>query len=80
MKTVARELMWLMIALLLAIPIGYLFGTILELQPESDTTTKIEAVFEMELFIIGAIIGFVLTYVMRVFMWAISKQLANTKS
>ena len=80
MKTVARELMWLLIALLLAIPIGYLFGTILELQPESDTATTIEAVFEMELFIIGAIIGFALTYVMRVFMWAITKQLANTKS
>jgi hypothetical protein len=80
MKTVARELMWLLIAILLAVPMGYLFGTILELEPEADTATTIETVFEMELFIIGAIIGFVLTYVMRVLMWAISKQLVSLKS
>jgi hypothetical protein len=77
MKTFAREIAWLMIALVLAIPVGYLFGRLLGLQPEGVQTTSIEEVFEMELFLIGAIIGFVCTYLMRVLIWSIMKNLIN---
>lgn len=80
MKTVARELVWFFVAVLLAVPVGYLFGSLLELQPEGETATPVENIFEMELFMIGAVIGFVLTYIMRVFMWAISKHLVNKES
>jgi len=47
------------------------------LQPEGVQTTSIEEVFEMELFLIGAIIGFVCTYLMRVLIWSIMKNLIN---
>ncbi len=73
MKVIARELVWLFIALILSMPVGYIFGTLLGLRPENDEPTSLEEVFEMEMFLIGAIIGFVLTYTMRVFMWAITK-------
>ena len=77
MKTVARELIWFFVAVLLAVPVGYLFGSLLELKPEGKSATPIEDVFEMELFIIGAVIGFILTYVMRILMCAINKHLVN---
>jgi hypothetical protein len=73
MKVIARELVWLFIALMLSMPVGYIFGSLLGLRPENEELTSLEEVFEMEVFLIGAIIGFVLTYIMRVFMWAITK-------
>ena len=73
MKVIARELVWLFIALMLSMPVGYIFGSLLGLRPENDELNSLEEVFEMEVFLIGAIIGFVLTYIMRVFMWAITK-------
>lgn len=77
MKAFAREIAWLMIALLFAVPVGYLFGRLLGLQPEGAERTSIEEVFEMELFLIGAIIGFVCTYLMRVLIWSLMKNLIN---
>ena len=39
MKTVARELVWFFVAVLLAVPVGYLFGSLLELKPEGKSAT-----------------------------------------
>ena len=80
MKAFAREIAWLFTAIVFAVPIGYLFGWMLELKPEDAQRTSIEEVFEMEMFLIGAIVGFVCTYLMRVFVWSLMKNLLNEES
>jgi ABC-type multidrug transport system permease subunit len=73
MKAFARELVWFFMAILIASPIAYFFGYLMELKPEGPSMTTEEEVFQMELFIIGAIIAFISTYLMRVIIWAVAK-------
>ena len=75
MKALARELIWFFIAVILATPIAYFFGYLTGLEPEGLQLTNDEEVFQMELFFIGWIIGFICTYFMRVIIWAVSKYL-----
>ena len=77
MKAFARELAWFFIAILIAIPIAYLFAHMMNLQPEGIKMTPHEEVFQMELFITGAVLAFICTYVMRVIIWAVSKYIIN---
>ena len=73
MKIFAREFLWFITAIILALPVSYLFIEYLALTPAGDQSTIYEQTFEMELFITGAIIGFILTYIMRVVIWSIKK-------
>ena len=77
MKVLARELSWFFIAVLLAGPVAYFFGYLMGLEPEKATLTINEEVFQMELFIIGAILGFICTYLIRIIIWAVVKFLAD---
>ncbi len=73
MKIFAREFLWFITAIILALPVSYLFIEYLALTPSGDQSTIYEQTFEMELFITGAIIGFILTYIMRLVIWSIKK-------
>ncbi len=73
MKIFAREFLWFITAIILALPVSYLFIDYLALTPSGDQSTIYEQTFEMELFITGAIIGFILTYIMRLVIWSIKK-------
>lgn len=75
MKAFARELLWFFIAILLSAPLAYIFGYIMSLEPEGLTLTMQEEVFQMELFIVGGIVGFFGTYLIRVIIWAVYKHL-----
>ncbi len=75
MKAFARELSWFFIAILLAVPVAYVFGYLMNLTPEGEIMTFSEEVFQMELFIVGAIIGFICTYLMRLIIWAVVEYL-----
>ncbi len=75
MKALARELIWFFLAIVLATPVAYFFSQLLRLKPEGSQLTVDEDVFQMELFIVGWIIGFICTYFMRVIIWAVSKYL-----
>lgn len=77
MKAFARELSWFFIAVFLSGPIAYLFGSLMNLEPEGASMTKTEEVFQMEIFVIGAIIGFLGTYLIRVIIWAVAKNLVS---
>ena len=59
MKFFAREFLWFITAIILALPVSYLFIDYLALTPSGDQSTIYEQTFEMELFITGAIIGFI---------------------
>tara|TARA_B100001248_G_C26994208_1_gene280433 strand:- start:280 stop:516 length:237 start_codon:yes stop_codon:yes gene_type:complete len=73
MKIFAREFLWFITAIILALPVSYLFIEYLTLTPSGDQSTIYEQTFEMELFITGAFIGFILTYIMRLVIWSIKK-------
>ena len=73
MKIFAREFLWFITAIILALPVSYLFIEYLALTPAGDQSTIYEQTFEMELLITGAIIGIIFTYVMRLVIWAIKK-------
>ena len=77
MKIFAREFLWFITAMILALPVSYLFIEYLALTPSGDQSTTYEQTFEMELFITGAIIGFILTYIMRLVIWSIKKILTE---
>jgi hypothetical protein len=71
MKVFAREMLWLLMAALMAVPLGYFFVFLMNLTPDIDKISQNESVFQMEFFFIGAILGFVGVYMMRVVIWAI---------
>ena len=73
MKIFAREFLWFITAIILALPVSYLFIEYLALTPSGDQSTIYEQTFEMELFITGALIGIIFTYIMRLVIWAIKK-------
>jgi ABC-type multidrug transport system permease subunit len=77
MKAFAREIAWFFMAIVIAVPIAYLFAYLLSLEPQGPSLTISEEVFQMEFFIIGAILGFVCTYLIRIIIWAIAKFLIS---
>lgn len=77
MKALAREIAWFFLALFLSGPIAYIFGLLMNLEPEGLQMTKNEEVFQMEIFIIGGILGFLCTYLIRIIVWAVAKFLVD---
>ena len=73
MKIFAREFLWFITAIILALPVAYLFIKYMSLTPAGNQSTIQEQTFEMELFITGGIIGIIFTYIMRLVIWAITK-------
>lgn len=73
MKIFAREFLWFITAIILALPVAYLFIEYMSLTPAGNQSTIQERTFEMELFITGGIIGIIFTYIMRLVIWAITK-------
>ena len=71
MKVFAREMLWLLIAVVVAVPLAYFFVFLMNLVPEGIILSQDEKVFQMEFFFIGGIIGFIGVYIMRVVIWAI---------
>ncbi len=77
MKVLARELLWFFIAIILSAPLAYVFSYIMSLDPADITLTMEEEVFQMELFIVGGILGFIGTYLVRIIIWAVYKHLIS---
>ena len=53
MKIIARELLWFFTAVVIGLPVGYIYLKYLALQPEGDNYKIQEEVFEMEFFLMG---------------------------
>ena len=73
MKIIAREILWFFLALVLAAPVAWFFSYSLGLEPSGPSLSTEEEVFQMELFIIGYIVGIIGTYIMRLVIWAVKK-------
>jgi hypothetical protein len=69
---VAKEIVFLLAAVLLAVPAGLLFSYLVQLDPGAQNSVPMDAVvFEVELLIIGGLIGFIGAYLMRLVVWAV---------
>ena len=73
MRVIARELLWLLVSLVFGIVSGVIFISFLELEPEFESLSTFEKVFEMEVYLIGVILGIIGTYLMRIVAWALKK-------
>ena len=73
-ELVAKEFLFLFIGILVAIPIAFIFLYLVNAQPvDANHMTNDEKVLEMDLFLIGALLGFVGVYLARFTIWAVKK-------
>ena len=70
-KIVAREFVWFFVALVLAVPLSILFTYFIALEPEKAAPTMQELVFQLDIMIIGGILGLVFVYLVRLIQWAV---------
>ncbi len=71
-ELIAKEFLFGFIALLIAVPAGILFLYMVQFNPSSEgNMTTDEQVWEMDLLLIGCIIGFIGVYIARLAAWAV---------
>jgi hypothetical protein len=77
-KTIARELFWFFIALLLAVPVALLFTWLVNLQPAGSSPSLQELVFQLDfMLLIGLGVGIISVYVIRLLAWAVKTMVAE---
>ena len=72
-ELIAKEFMFFFIALIVAVPVGFLFVYLEGLEPLGTELSESEKVLEMEFLIVGAILGFLGVYIVRLTVWAAGK-------
>lgn len=70
-KIIAREFLWLMVILVLAVPLAFIFLSALELVAEGDFFTQTEKGFLGELFLLLYLFNVAGLYLMRLVVLAI---------
>lgn len=70
-KIFAREFLWFLFTIVLAVPLAFIFLLCLDLISESSDMTEDEKIFVVELFILSYIISFVGIYLIRLITYAI---------
>lgn len=76
-KVIAKEFLWLMINLVLAAPLAFLFLSALDLVAEGDVFTENEQNFIAELFLLAYVFNVIGLYLLRFVVLAI--QVLSTK-
>lgn len=72
-KIIAKEFLWLVVTLVLAIPLSLLFIGAMDLVAEGDGLTETEKKMVIELFIVAYVINFIGIYVIRFIVMAVKK-------
>jgi len=70
-KAILREILWFFVALLLSVPLAFVFIGMLKLTSGGPELNDVEKVFTLQLFLIGAAVSFVCVYVVRLVYLAI---------
>lgn len=71
--TIAKELLYLLVALVVAVPVALLFLALVDTTSPTQPLSPDEQVLEMDLLIIGALLGFIGVYLVRAIMWAVKQ-------
>lgn len=72
-ELISKELVFLLVAFLMAIPVAVLFLWLLESNSGTTTSSSDESVLEMQLLVVGGLLGFVGVYFIRLIVWAVKK-------
>ena len=79
-ELIAKEFMFLFLGILVAIPVGFIFLAAINFTPYTEIPmTKDNSVLEMDLLLIGAIIGFIGVYIARLAVWGVKILLGAAK-
>lgn len=70
-QLIAKELLFFFIAVLVAIPMAFAFVYAFHLEPQQKQAQQDVLVLEMDLLLIGGVLGLVGMYIMRLAMWAV---------
>jgi hypothetical protein len=72
-ELIAKEFLYFFLALVMAVPVSLLFIYLLNLNPEQNPITPDEQVLEMDLLLIGGLLGFIGVYLIRLTIWAVKQ-------
>jgi hypothetical protein len=70
-KFFAKEFLWLILTIVLAIPLGFVFLHFLELSPQGQQYNYEEEVFLVQLYLIGVLLSFAGIYIIRIMISAL---------
>jgi len=72
-KTILKELMWFILASILAVPLSFVFLLLFKLTSSSPKLNEIEKIFTIQLFMIGWLVMFLCIYIVRIVVKALLK-------
>lgn len=72
-KTILKELMWFIIASILAVPLSFVFVMLFKLTSSNPKLNEVEKVFTIQLFMIGWLVMFLCIYIVRIVIKALLK-------
>jgi len=72
-KTILKELMWFIIASILAVPLSFVFLMLFKLTSSNPKLNEVEKVFTIQLFMIGWLVMFLCVYIVRIVIKALLK-------
>jgi hypothetical protein len=75
---IAKEVLYFFVALIVAAPVSLFFLHLVDFQPAAPELSPDEGVLEMDLLLIGALLGFVGVYVIRLTIWAVKQLLGQS--
>lgn len=70
-KALLREILWFFIAILLSLPLAFVFIGLLNLTSSGPELNDVEKIFTLQLFLIGVGVSFLCVYVVRLVYLAI---------
>lgn len=70
---IAKEVLYLFVALIAAVPVSLFFLYLVNLHPAEQQLSADEQVLEMDLLLIGALLGFFGVYIIRLTVWAVKQ-------
>ena len=65
-KTILKELMWFIIASILAVPLSFVFLLLFKLTSSNPKLNEVEKVFTIQLFMIGWLVMLLCVYIVRI--------------
>jgi hypothetical protein len=77
-QLIIREILWFFISLVLAVPLGFVFLSFLNLSSAAPTVNELEKLFVVQLLFISFVVAFIAIYVVRLVVYAVKKLLPGT--
>ncbi len=63
---ILKEFVWFFVAVLLSVPLSFLFLSFLSLTSQGPVMNRVEKIFTVQLFLIGCAVMFICTYTVRI--------------